>query len=131
MHADSQPSLQLALPILSILALPPYITQNGNAQSYHSSTPNCHTRVVFVNGFHRIGIFASVDIEAGSELFFDYRYSKEEKSKDMHKKAVVVDWMKDSTLANMTSRGAGRQMVLVDEENGEGGGGATKSGTRT
>ena len=90
---------------------------NKTKFAYHSSTPNCHTRVVFVNGFHRIGIFASIDIDAGSELFFDYRYSKEEKSKDMHKKAVVVDWMKDSSLANMTSRGAGR--IMVEEEDDE------------
>ena len=52
-------------------------------------------------------------------MFFDYRYSKEEKSKDMHKKAVIVDWMKDSTLANSTSRNAGRQMVEVDASSEE------------
>ena len=42
-------------------------------------------------------------------------------SKDMHKKAVIVDWMKDSTLANSTSRNAGRQMVETsrdDDSNG-------------
>ena len=67
--------------------------------------------MILVNGFHRIGIFANQDIGAGSELFFDYRYSKEEVSEDMHKKAVVVDWMKDSTLASNISRGTGRSAV--------------------
>ena len=42
----------------------------------HSSSPNCVTRILFVNGEQRIGVFAKEDITAESELFFHYRYNE-------------------------------------------------------
>ena len=43
----------------------------------HDDDANCQSRGIIVDGEHRLGIYAKRDIKAGSELFYNYRYTLE------------------------------------------------------
>lgn len=66
---------------------------------------------MYVNGEHRIGMFALEDIKAQAELFFDYGYDREIRSASLHKQAVCADWMNDSKLANTISTHVGLTLL--------------------
>ena len=40
----------------------------------HSKSNNAQPRVMMIDGEHRVGIYAKVDLPAGTELFYDYGY---------------------------------------------------------
>jgi hypothetical protein len=87
--------------------------RKGNKMRFanHSSWPNLEPRVMFVNGEHRIAMYARDDIGAQSELFFDYGYDTEIKSAHLHKQAIHAEWMVDGSMANKISACVGRTML--------------------
>lgn len=42
----------------------------------HSCDPNCYTKIFTIDGQRKIGIYAKKSIEAGHELFYDYKVSQ-------------------------------------------------------
>ncbi|KAK9240494.1 hypothetical protein V1525DRAFT_448022 [Lipomyces kononenkoae] len=68
-------------------------TRAGNKLRFinHSrQNPNCHARILLVNGIHRIAFFARRRIKEGEELFIDYGYN----NKTM--KFVPLEYVKPS-----------------------------------
>jgi len=84
-------------------------SRKGNKTKYanHSSKPNCFTKMVMVNGDSRIGLFAKCDIEAQSELFFDYRYDVGMENELIVKPGQTVAWMNDPEMAGKISKTSG------------------------
>ena len=46
---------------------------------------NSKSRVIYVNGFRHIGLFATKKIESGEEILFDYGYPAQ--------KQLEIEWM--------------------------------------
>ena len=86
--------------------------------------------MVTVNGDSRIGLFAKCDIEAQSELFFDYRYDVGMENELIVKPGQTVAWMNDPEMAGKISKNSGGKQTSTSagsSAGGSGGGGKKKA----
>jgi SET domain len=68
--------------------------------------PNCFAKISFVNGVHRIGMYAKTDLYPGQELFFDYGYnSKSTKFVPLEYQVRLKDTKVRVKLAGRTTKG--------------------------
>jgi SET domain-containing protein len=51
------------------------------AVNHNSKDPNCYSKIIKVNGDHKIALLAKRPIECGEELSFDYSYTGEHESR--------------------------------------------------
>lgn len=85
-------------------------SRRGNKARFinHSDTPNCETKMLFVNGEQRIGFFAKEHIEAQSELFFDYNLNEALENHLISKSGKTFPWMKPTQEKKPAARPAKR-----------------------
>jgi hypothetical protein len=82
----------------------------------HSENPNCETRTLFVNGDQRIAILAKEDIDAQSELFFDYRYNIGMDNDLIAISAMSYPWMKEPDEKKRGTAGQTRPLGLKEPD---------------
>jgi hypothetical protein len=73
-------------------------TRLGNKLRFinHSKNePNCVARIIMANCVHRIGFFATENLRAGEELYFDYGYSNKA-VKFVQKEPPRIEWSDSS-----------------------------------
>jgi hypothetical protein len=74
--------------------------------------PNCFAKISFVNGVHRIGMYAKTDLYPGQELFFDYGYnSKSTKFVPLEHQAMAKESKVRVKLAGRGTKGKGSKKV--------------------
>jgi hypothetical protein len=79
---------------------------------------NCHAKSLMCNTVQRIGMYASVDMQPGTELFFHYNYTKEQMKGYKQPKTQVVA-VKQKTKHAKTRPEHSADILSSDEEASE------------
>jgi hypothetical protein len=88
---------------------------------------NCHAKSLMCNTVQRIGMYASVDMQPGTELFFHYNYTKEQMKGYKQPKAQIVAVKQKAELVkprpehtvDMSSSDDDQPLVSVKRSNGK------------